>query len=130
MSKERPKRNIIQKKYVSKAVFFLFFFPYSSLLLSAKMRKVSPRTVKVSAGRRCAICPSSPPPFLFSSFFFFLKGSAASCVQRVPISAASSLKRQRRADMVEALRGSGLQAPWAGGRKDGGVGGVLLLLLF
>lgn len=54
MSKERPKRNIIQKKYVSKnaplpnmltKAFTLFKF---ALLVSMKMHKLSSRTVKVN----------------------------------------------------------------------------------
>lgn len=55
MSKERPKRNIIQKKYVSKPTFSLFFMPHlltNAIALfkfaSMKMHKLSSRAVKVT----------------------------------------------------------------------------------
>lgn len=58
MSKERPKRNIIQKKYVSRASAFCLLLPPDAaalvqvaLLVSAKMRKLSSRTAEVPAGQ-------------------------------------------------------------------------------
>lgn len=54
MSKERPKRNIIQKKYVSKTHLCLKMLSNAvalfkfALLVSMKMHKLSSRTVKVT----------------------------------------------------------------------------------
>lgn len=59
MSKERPKRNIIQKKYVSKKNTFLCLIVLSNAIAlfkfawlgSMKMHKLSSRAVKVTVRR-------------------------------------------------------------------------------
>lgn len=108
MSKERPKRNIIQKKYVSRASAFCLLLPPDAAalvqvapLLSAEMRKLSSRTAKLPAGQPLRDV--------------LLKGSAASWLNVLPFlrllfkeTAVFTRRRQRRRRGAER---SGSPAP-------------------